>query len=131
MTWFYENEPFENPQEYWGFVYIIFDSVNNRKYIGKKQFYFKKTKTIKGKKKRYLVDSDWKTYFGSNLELNEQVKLNGEDKFTRTILKLCKSKSECSYYEIKYQLEFDVLLTDEYYNSWISARVTKKHLSKK
>lgn len=131
MTWFYENEPFENPQEYWGFVYIIFDSVNKRKYIGKKQFYFKKTKTVKGKKKRYLVDSDWKTYFGSNLELNEQVKLNGEDKFTRTILKLCKSKSECSYYEIKYQLEFDVLLSDEYYNSWISARVTKKHLSKK
>ena len=131
MSWFYENEAFDDPQDYWGFVYIITDSVNNKKYIGKKQFYFKKTKTVKGKKKRYLVDSDWKTYFGSNLELNEQVKLNGEDKFNRIILKLCRSKSECSYYEIKYQLEFDVLLSDEYYNSWISARVTKKHLSKK
>ena len=78
-----------------------------------------------------MVDSDWKTYHGSNLELNEQVKANGDGGFTRTILKLCKSKSECSYWEAKYQFEYDVLLSDEYYNSWISVRVTKKHLTKK
>ena len=131
MTWLYQDQPFDDPQEYWGFVYIVTDLSNNKKYIGKKQFYFKKIKTLKGKRKRFLVESDWKTYHGSNLELNEQVKANGDGGFTRTILKLCKSKSECSYWEAKYQFEYDVLLSDEYYNSWISVRVTKKHLTKK
>ncbi len=131
MPWLHENKNFEDPQDYWGFVYEIVDTVNNRKYIGKKQFYFRKTKVLKGKKKRFLVDSDWKTYFGSNLELNEQVKLHGEEKFLRNIIKLCKSKSECTYWEAKFQFQYDVLLSEEYYNGWISAKVTKKHLLKK
>jgi hypothetical protein len=131
MSWLYENENFEDPQDYWGFVYEIVDTANNRKYIGKKQFYFRKTRMLKGKKKRILVDSDWKTYFGSNLELNEQVKLHGEEKFIRNIIKLCKSKSECTYWEAKFQFQYDVLLSEEYYNGWISAKVTKKHLLKK
>lgn len=131
MTWFYENEPFIDPQEYWGFVYEILDTVNNKKYIGKKQFYFRKTKVVKGKRKKMLVDSDWKVYFGSNTELCEQVKIHGEDKFIRNIIKLCNSKSECTYWEAKLQFQFDVLLSEEYYNGWISAKVTKKHLMKK
>nr|QMP82856.1 MAG: hypothetical protein [Caudoviricetes sp.] len=130
MSWIYQDLPFEDPQEYWGFVYIIIDKVNKKKYIGKKQFYFKKIKTVKGKRKRYLTDSDWRDYFGSNIELNEQVKLHGEENFTREILKLCKSKSECSYYEAKLQFQEDVLLSDEYYNAWVSVKVTKKHIKK-
>lgn len=130
MTWLYQETPFEDPQEFWGFVYIIHDTVNNKKYIGKKQFYFRKTKILKGKKKRILVDSDWKKYFGSNVELNEQVKIHGESNFKREIVKLCKSKSECSYYEAKLQFEADVLLSEEYYNAWISVKVTKKHIKK-
>nr|QMP83743.1 MAG: hypothetical protein [Caudoviricetes sp.] len=130
MTWLYQETPFEDPQEFWGFVYIIHDTVNNKKYIGKKQFYFRKTKILKGKKKRILVDSDWKKYFGSNVELNEQVKIHGESNFKREIVKLCKSKSECSYYEAKLQFQCDVLLSEEYYNAWISVKVTKKHIKK-
>jgi Putative endonuclease segE, GIY-YIG domain len=130
LTWLYQETPFEDPQEFWGFVYIIHDTVNNKKYIGKKQFYFRKTKILKGKKKRILVDSDWKKYFGSNVELNEQVKIHGESNFKREIVKLCKSKSECSYYEAKLQFEADVLLSEEYYNAWISVKVTKKHIKK-
>jgi hypothetical protein len=130
LTWLYQETPFEDPQEFWGFVYIIHDTVNNKKYIGKKQFYFRKTKILKGKKKRILVDSDWKKYFGSNVELNEQVKIHGESNFKREIVKLCKSKSECSYYEAKLQFQCDVLLSEEYYNAWISVKVTKKHIKK-
>jgi hypothetical protein len=130
LSWLFQDLPFEDPQEYWGFVYIIHDNVNNKKYIGKKQFYFRKTKMVKGKKKRFLVDSDWKTYFGSNAELNEQVKIHGESNFKREIVKLCNSKSECSYHEARIQFENDVLLSEEYYNAWISVKVTKKHLKK-
>ena len=131
LTWLYEEKPFEDPQEYWGFVYIITNLSNNKKYIGKKQFYFKKTKVVKGKRKRILVDSDWKTYHGSNLQLNEDVKTIGEDQFVRTILRLCKSKSECSYWEAKYQFKEGVLEDDMWYNSWIMVKVHKSHIAEK
>jgi hypothetical protein len=132
MSWIYQDKPFLDPLDNWGFVYIIEDTINNKKYIGKKQFWFKKYKTVKGKKKGYLAESDWQTYFGSNDKLNEEISTNGNEHFKRTILKLCGSKSECSYWEAKYQFEFDVILKpDEYYNQWISVKVTRKHLVKK
>lgn len=131
MSWIYQGKTFSDPLGYWGFVYIIEDTKNNKKYIGKKQFWFKKTKIVKGKKKRHLEESDWRTYFGSNILLNEEVSKNGESHFKRKILKLCNSKSECSYWEAKYQFEYDALLKpSEYYNQWISVKVTRKHLVK-
>lgn len=132
MSWIYQDIPFVEPADNWGFVYIIEDTFNNKKYIGKKQFWFKKYKTVKGKRKGFLVESDWKDYYGSNDSLKEEVSSRGNDQFKRTILRLCSSKSECSYWEAKYQFEFDVLLKpEEYYNQWISVKVTRKHVYKK
>lgn len=132
MSWVYQSEPFLDPLGNWGFVYEIQDLNTNKRYIGKKQFWFKKTKTVKGKKKRYLAESDWKDYYGSSEILKEEVAQNGPENFKRTILKLCGSKSECSYWEAKYQFEFDVLLKpEEFYNEWISVKVTRKHMKVK
>lgn len=132
MSWYYQNKLFIEPLGNWGFVYEITNLSNNKKYIGKKQFWFKKYKSIKGKKKGYLAESDWRTYYGSNDNLNEEVKTIGSENFNRVILKLCGSKSECSYWEAKYQFECDVLLKpDEYYNQWISVKVTRKHITKR
>ena len=64
MSWLYEDKPIEDPQGYWGFIYIITNLSTNKKYIGKKQFYFKKYKTVKGKRKGYMAESDWKQYRG-------------------------------------------------------------------
>ena len=51
--WLYKNEPFEEvPENAYGYVYLITNNVTGKKYIGKKLFWFKKTKTVKGKKKR-------------------------------------------------------------------------------
>jgi hypothetical protein len=100
-----------------------------RKYIGKKNFYFSKTKQLKGKKKRYKVESDWKDYFGSNEELNHHVNIFGQEQFRREILRFCTSKGEMSYYEAKYQFHYDVLESDQWYNSWISCKIHKKHLT--
>jgi hypothetical protein len=50
--------------------------------------------------------------------------------FHREILRLCQSKSECSYFEAKLQFQYDVLLSDEYYNGWIMARCRRAHLKK-
>lgn len=130
--WLYNNEPFETiPENIVGYVYIITNLVNNRRYIGKKNFFFSKTKQVKKKKKRIKVESDWKEYYGSNKELLEDVEKYGKENFKREILRLCKTKGEFAYYEAKYQFDNNVLESDEYYNSWIMCRIHKNHLSKK
>ena len=133
--WIYEGEPYDpeelDPKELYGFVYEIEDLDNGMKYIGKKLFWRSKvlpvTKTRK-RKKRLKVESDWRDYYGSSEVLTEEVQTRGKDRFKRTILRLCKTKAECTYFEAKYQFERDVLLRDDYYNGWISARVRKSHL---
>lgn len=127
--WLYEDKEFTDVNDYIGFVYIITNLTNNKKYVGKKNFYFARTKQVKGKKKKYKIESDWKEYFGSNQELIDDVNKYGENNFRREILRLCTNKAEFSYYEAKYQFEYDVLLKpEEWYNSWISCRIRSSHL---
>jgi Putative endonuclease segE, GIY-YIG domain len=116
--------------DYIGFVYEITNLTNNRKYIGKKLLKRSKTKQVKGKKKRTLVESDWKQYYGSNKELIEDVEKLGIHNFKRVILKLCKSKGECNYFEAKIQFSVDCLENLDYYNSWIMVKVHRKHVMK-
>lgn len=130
VNWLFNDELFDETkiEDNYGFVYEITNLETNRKYIGKKLFYFSKTKQVKGKKKRIKVSSDWQTYYGSNEELQKDVKSLGEDKFKREILHLCKSKGECSYLEAKEQFVNLVLEKDDYYNSWIMIRIRKTHI---
>lgn len=130
-VWLYNGEVYDAPDEqYYGFVYIITNKTTKKQYIGKKLFWFKKTKILKKKKVRYLAESDWKTYFGSSPALNADVVATSEDNFKREILHLCKSKGECSYMEAKEQFDRRVLFSpDEYYNDWIICRIHKKHLT--
>jgi hypothetical protein len=127
--WFYNGEYIDNPGEYIGFVYIITNQITDRKYIGKKNYYFSKTKQVKGKKKRYKVESDWLDYYGSNKELSADVEKLGKENFKREILMLCKSKGDFAYYEAKLQFDNNVLESLEYYNTWIMCRIHKKHLT--
>lgn len=130
MTWIYKGSCFEQPlDEHYGFVYTITNSINSKKYIGKKLFWFKKIKTLKGKKKRYLAPSDWQTYYGSSKHLLADVDLYGKDTFIREIVQLCKNKGECSYYEAKAQFDHSVLFNPEqWYNDWIICRIHRKHI---
>jgi hypothetical protein len=128
--WLYENNVVDSEllDIYVGFVYNITNLTNNRKYIGKKLLKRSKTKQVKGKKKKTLVESDWKNYYGSNKDLQADVESIGPHNFKREIIRLCKSKGECNYYEAKYQFALDVLEKDSYYNSWIQVKVHRKHL---
>ena len=125
--WTYKgDEVDELPQDCEGFVYIITNLTNNKKYIGKKLARFKVTKPpLKGKKnkRRSTKESDWRTYWGSSEHLLSDVKELGEENFTREILHYCQSKGMLSYLEAKEQFDREVLLTDEYYNGIINVRV--------
>lgn len=115
----------------YGFVYMITDLTNNKKYIGKKFFWNKKTLApLKGKKNKRnkIVESDWQNYFGSNEQLKQLVEEQGHERFHREILVLCKSKGECSYIEAKLQFEYEVLLKDDFYNSFIGVKLHRNHV---
>jgi len=137
MNWLYEGAEYELPEgadhsDIYGFVYLITNIENGRKYIGKKFFWRKKilpiTKTRK-RRKHTQVESDWRSYYGSSEELNSDIEKYGKDNFRREILHICKTKGECGYLEAKEQFVRDALLTDEYYNTWIQVRVRKNHIN--
>ena len=133
--WIYNNEVFTEPDDNtFGFVYRITNTIDNRMYIGKKFFWNSRTKITtvnkKKKKKRIRVESDWKTYYGSSKELLTDVEKHGTISFNREIIRLCISKSECSYWEMDAQVREGALLKEEYYNSWIMVRVRKEHLKR-
>ena len=130
--WFYHNtaEQFkpEGADGYFGFVYLITHNPTGRKYIGKKFFTKAGTRQVKGKKKKVRKTSDWETYWGSNTELQADVKANGEDQYTREILHLCKSRSACSYWETFEIFNRQALLSESYYNSWVTCKIHKAHV---
>ena len=127
MQWTYQGKIVEQiSEEYVGFVYLITNLTNNKKYIGKKLAKFKVTKKpLKGKKnkRRSTKESDWRDYWGSSDRLQEDVDKLGPKKFTREILYFCKSRAEMSYIEAREQFDRRVLETDDYYNGIINVRV--------
>lgn len=123
--WVYNNTEFKiTSTEYIGFVYLIENLIDKRKYIGKKLLY----KKIKRKKKRVVVESDWREYWSSCKELQEDVEKLGKHNFRRTILMLCKSKGELNYCELREQVLRDAIITSDYYNSYVGSRIHRKHV---
>lgn len=128
--WTYQENIVDNPFEgFVGFVYCITNLLDGRRYIGKKLFIGTRTKTIKGKKKKEKVESDWRDYWGSSEELQADVKKLGENNFKREILHLCKSKGVMSYMEMREQIVNDVLLKpNEFYNGFVGGKIHRNHL---
>ena len=129
--WIYQGLEFTSEMilDYQGFVYLIENTTNGKKYIGKKFFVkpkvLPKTKTRK-RRVRTKVESDWKTYYGSSDELKADIEAGHS--VVRSILKLCATKGECSYYEIKEQLAVDALIKEEYYNSFLGCKIHRRHV---
>lgn len=135
--WHYEGDVFDPLEDYLkqyvGFVYLIVDNANDKKYIGKKFFWStKKLPPLKGKtrKRTKTVQSDWKKYFGSSEHLKDAVNEHGLDLFERHMLRLCYTKTECAYYELKEQMDRDVLLKHEYYNNFVGGKINGNNLLK-
>lgn len=117
--------------DYVGFVYIITNTTNDMKYVGKKLFMFtRKLPPLKGKTRRRTVkkESDWKTYYGSSDEVKLLVEETGPENFKREILHLCNTKGEMGYLELKEQIIREVLLRDDYYNGIVQAKIHRNHV---
>ena len=126
-NWLYQGEEVkELPKDCEAFVYLITNTTNGMMYVGKKLAKFKTTKKpLKGRKnkRRGTKESDWKTYWGSNSHLVDDVLRLGEHRFTREILYYCPTRGVASYLEAQEQFERKVLETDESYNGIINVRI--------
>lgn len=126
MSW--KNKP-KDINEYQGFVYIITHKESGRYYIGKKFFWSKRTRPpLKGKKRKrhYVVESDWKNYWGSSSNLKEDIKKYGKRAFSREILYHCETKFDCAYEELKLQMYYNVLDDPLSYNEIVNVRLRKR-----
>lgn len=127
--WIYNNQPLNDiPENAYGYVYLITNLLTNKKYIGKKLFWFRKTKVIKGKKKRLKVESDWKDYWSSSEDVKIDVEKFGAEHFKREILHICPNKGSCNYLEAREQMDRRVLESNDYYNGTIQCRIHRTHI---
>ena len=145
MSWIYNKEKITNitqlPKQVMGFVYIINHIPSNKSYVGKKFLVFTRKQKLgkkelkifegqKGRPPKFKVvskESDWKTYWSSNKHLVELVKQEPENNFKRTIIYLCASKKELTYFETKYQFLHEVLENPkEYFNDNILGKFFTK-----
>ena len=119
----------------YGFVYKITCSTTNRTYIGRKYFVQKRKprgKSSATKRRKVTSESNWRNYYGSCPELNEDIKRYGRDAFTREILSLHGTPGRVNYEETR-QLFLHNVLTEAlddgspaYYNSNILGRYYRK-----
>lgn len=113
-----------------GFIYCI-ERLNAK--FGEKKYYWgckqfsetKKLPPLKGNKNKRIkiVESDWKSYWGSSKELLKDVEKYGFNNFKKTIIKLCSCKWELKWEEMKIQVENNVLFRDDVYNGIINIRL--------
>ena len=130
--WSYNGNPFTSSDigDYFGFVYLIENKLNGRKYIGRK--YLWQFRTPKGKKRKVKSESDWKNYYGSCPELKEDIGKFGRENFSRIILSLHKTKGKTNFEETRRLFTHNVLTESldngvpAFYNSNILNRYFRK-----
>lgn len=118
MHWTFRDDKTRAPQpeEYFGFVYVISNKLTTKQYIGCKQYW------QMHKRKRHKP-SNWRVYTSSSKDLNEDIAKIGKRRFKFEIIQEYKTKRGLHYYEQFYQMKYHVLTaviegTDEpaYYN---------------
>ena len=148
MNWIYKATPMEDitqfPDNTFGFVYMTTHKPTGKSYIGKKVLFHNQKKKL-GKKElaaltgvvgrrpsyRLVVkESDWKTYYGSQTDIKQLLVKGKKDEFERTILKCVETKKQLTYFEIKYQMLYQVLeKPNEFFNDNILGKFFTKDLN--
>ena len=117
-----------------GFIYIVTHIPSGKRYIGKKVIYHNSKKKL-GKKellnapktqgrpakfKMTTKESDWSSYYGSNITIKNMIKEGKKDEFTREIIQFVYCKKMLSYFETKLQFINEVL---EYPDLWFNDNI--------
>ena len=145
MSWTYKGNKMVDitqfPENTYGFVYINKHIPSGKSYIGKKVLQFtKKVKLGKkelaaltgvvGRRPSYKIavkESDWQNYWGSNKYLKELIKEEPLENFERQILICVPTKKLLTYYEVKYQMVYQVLeKPEEFFNDNILGKFYTK-----
>lgn len=117
--WTFNGVEITEPSNYHGFVYILTDTRNGKRYIGKKSFWSKITP--KGAKRKKTVESNWRGYYSSSKLIKEIIREHGKDVFKREIIALCELERHMNYLEVKYQFQFNILeQPEQWYNENIN-----------
>jgi hypothetical protein len=135
MNWIYRKKEMETisdfPDNTHGFVYRIVHIPTGKAYIGKKILQnttkvklgkkeLKELEGIVGRRPSYKMsvkESNWKTYWGSNKHMKELYETEPKENFKRSILICAPTKKLLTYYELKYQILYEVLeKPEEYFN---------------
>ncbi len=131
--WIFKGSPFlsEDINDLYGFVYRITNLQSGKQYIGRK--YFWQLRKPRGKSRRVKSESDWKKYYGSSDELNEERRRIGNNTFfKREILSVHHTKGRVNFEETKQLFLHNVLSetledgTPAFYNSNILGRYYRK-----
>ncbi len=130
--WTYQGSTFSSNDidDFFGFVYRITNLQTGKQYIGRK--YFTQHRKHRGSRRKRTSESNWKAYYGSSKELNEDRKLLGNNIFKREILSLQSTAGKVNFEETRQLFLNNVLterLTDNtpaYYNSNILGRYYRK-----
>jgi hypothetical protein len=146
--WSYKDKQIQSiedvPSGAFGFIYLITHTPTGKFYIGKKQLFSERNIKLgkkelkeqlelkkpgrKPTKKLVKKESDWLQYWGSNSDLLLDIEICGKDKFKKEILIFTFNKKQNTYYEIKYQFIYDVLESQNCYNSNINSTFFRKDL---
>lgn len=141
MNWTFEGKTINSiedmPEGVFGFIYKVTHIPSGKIYIGKKQLFSKITKKLgkkeiaaltdkrKSKKKVVISEMDWKSYYGSNIEVQKILKEEGEESFVREILCFAKTSKLLTYYETYYLFHYRVLESSCYFNDNILGKFFK------
>lgn len=100
-----------NPDDWFGFVYRVTNTLNGMQYLGKKQFKSHTRKIVKGRKNRKRVskESNWKEYLTSSTHVHDAIEEHGKENFKFEIIELCETRGDLSYREVELQWEEKVL----------------------
>lgn len=124
--WIFDKPMCQDKQ--FGFIYLIHDTVNNRMYIGKKQ-YFGTGKENKGQ------DTNWKWYSSSCKALQDAIKANNKEGFLFYVLEEYHVRGTLGFAETWSLMQVEAPANrDKWYNmlvnkiSWtVREGISKKH----
>lgn len=122
--WTYQNKILEEiPQDIFGYVYKIVNLISEKYYIGRKYSASVRRKAVKGKTRKKVIrtESNWKTYTGSNIQLNEDIKKYGKENFRFEIVAFGYTKGQVNFLEEHLQHRLAVVVDENSYNDAIGS----------